>query len=114
MKNQMLGRLVKSSVPSPLPPNPPINMTDLYPLLDQANTALGRLEAAELLMGSEMYDHAMEQCHFALEKIMKAALIKHGGESPASARAGHNLLIICNTKVGGRKILQSKALGIQA
>ena len=67
--------------------------------------SIADIQAAESLMESELYDHAIEQCHFGLEKIMKAALIKHGGTPPQSAKDGHNLLKICNIKVGGRKIL---------
>lgn len=67
--------------------------------------SIADMQAAESLMASELYDHAIEQCHFGLEKIMKAALIKHGENPPRSGRDGHNLLKICNVKVGGRKIL---------
>jgi len=67
--------------------------------------SIADIQAAESLMESELYDHAMEQCHFGLEKIMKAALIKHGMTPPQSGADGHNLLKICNTKASGRKIL---------
>jgi HEPN domain-containing protein len=67
--------------------------------------SIADIQAAESLMSSELYDHAMEQCHFGLEKIMKAALIKHGVKPPQSGSDGHNLLKICNVKTGGRKIL---------
>ena len=67
--------------------------------------SIADLQAAETLMASELYDHAIEQCHFGLEKIMKAALIKHGGAPPRSGPDGHNLLKICNSKIGRRKIL---------
>jgi len=67
--------------------------------------SIADIQAAESLMESELYDHAMEQCHFALEKIMKAALLKYSVTPPQSGADGHNLLKICNTKAGSRKIL---------
>lgn len=57
--------------------------------------------AAEALMESELYDHAIQQSHFALEKIMKSALLKAGTYPPLT----HNLLRISNVRVGSRKIL---------
>ena len=67
--------------------------------------SIADIQAAENLMDSELYDHAIEQCHFALEKIMKAALLKQGIKPPQTGADGHNLLKICNAKSGGRKIL---------
>jgi len=59
-KNQRIGRLIKSSavagehyeayLPTPLPPKPPIDIESLYPLLDQANTALGRLDGMSMVL----------------------------------------------------------------
>lgn len=59
-KNQRIGQYVQSSavmgesyaayVPKPLPPTPPLNMDGLYHLLDQANTALGRLDGISILL----------------------------------------------------------------
>ncbi|MGH1352645.1 MAG: Fic family protein [Methyloligellaceae bacterium] len=58
--NQRTGRFIKSSavageqyqayLPSPLPPEPPIDIATLYPLLDQANTALGRLDGMSMIL----------------------------------------------------------------
>lgn len=67
--------------------------------------SIADIQAAESLMASELYDHAIEQCHFGLEKIMKAALIKNETRPPQSGPNGHNLLKICNVKVRGQKIL---------
>lgn len=39
-----------SYIPKPLPPTPPLNMESLYPLLDQANTALGRLDGISIVL----------------------------------------------------------------
>ncbi len=58
--NQRTGRFINSSavageqyqayLPSPLPPEPPIDIAMLYPLLDQANTALGRLDGMSMIL----------------------------------------------------------------
>jgi len=55
-----IGQYVKSSVvggeaygayvPPNLPPDPALDMTDIYPLLDQANTALGRLDGMSMVL----------------------------------------------------------------
>lgn len=60
MNNSRLGQYVESAlvggesyrayVPAPLPPNPPIDMARLYPLLDKANTALGRLDGMSMVL----------------------------------------------------------------
>ena len=59
-ENNRLGRYVQSAVvrgesyrayvPAPLPPNPPLDMARLYPLLDKANTALGRLDGMSMVL----------------------------------------------------------------
>lgn len=59
-KKQRIGRYVKGSavggesynayIPRPLPPNPPLNMSELYPLLDKANTAIGRLDGMSMVL----------------------------------------------------------------
>lgn len=58
--NKRIGRFIKSSigdyesytayVPQNLPPDPPLNMEDLYPLLDQANAGLGRLDGMSMVL----------------------------------------------------------------
>src|SRR3569832_333425 len=58
--NHRIGQYLKSSavggepyntyIPAPLPPNPPLNMEELYPLLDRANTALGRLDGMSMVL----------------------------------------------------------------
>jgi hypothetical protein len=35
---------VRAYVPSPLPPEPPVELSGLVPLIEQANRALGRLD----------------------------------------------------------------------
>ncbi len=59
-KKKRIGRYIKSSVvggesynayiPTPLPPIPAIDMDSLYPLLDQASTALGRLDGMSMVL----------------------------------------------------------------
>jgi Fic family protein len=59
-KKDRIGRYVKSSIvsgesfnsyiPSSLPPEPPIDMSEIYPLLDKANTALGRLDGISMIL----------------------------------------------------------------
>ncbi|MBL4750481.1 MAG: Fic family protein [Amylibacter sp.] len=59
-ENGRIGQLVKCSavggeyytayVPKNLPPVPPLAMDDLYPLLDQASTAIGRLDGMSMVL----------------------------------------------------------------
>ena len=59
-KKDRIGKYVKSSIiggesfnsyiPSTLPPQPPIEMDEIYPLLDKANTALGRLDGISMIL----------------------------------------------------------------
>ena len=45
-----MGEVYSAYVPKPLPPSPPINMTDLHPLLDKANHVLGRLDGVQSIL----------------------------------------------------------------
>lgn len=59
-KSTRIGQYVKGSivagehysayVPCALPPNPPLDLTEIYPLLDQANAALGRLDGMSMVL----------------------------------------------------------------
>lgn len=58
-KKQRIGRYINSStageiyqtyLPSDLPPNPRLDLTELYTLLDAANIALGRLDGMSMLL----------------------------------------------------------------
>lgn len=59
-KNSRIGNYVPSAlvgdegykayVPATLPPDPPLDMEVLYPLLDQASTALGRLDGMSMVL----------------------------------------------------------------
>lgn len=48
MNNSASGELVKAYMPDTLPPNPPIQMADLYSLQDQANLTIGRLDGISI------------------------------------------------------------------
>lgn len=50
IKCTIAGQPYLAYVPKPLPPTPPLNMEGLYPLLDQANTALGRLDGMSMVL----------------------------------------------------------------
>ncbi|MBL4731347.1 MAG: Fic family protein [Rhizobiaceae bacterium] len=44
------GEYYTAYIPKTLPPIPPIDMAELYPLLDKANTALGRLDGMSMVL----------------------------------------------------------------
>ena len=44
------GETVRAFLPPPLPPDPPVDLTGLYPHLDRANQALGRLDGLTTLL----------------------------------------------------------------
>ena len=44
------GEYYTAYIPKNLPPIPPIDMAELYPLLDKANTALGRLDGMSMVL----------------------------------------------------------------
>jgi Fic family protein len=57
--NERIGEKAKCSttgeayyayIPKPLPPYPPLNMDMIYPLLDQANIAMGRLDGISIIL----------------------------------------------------------------
>ncbi|HEV2613995.1 MAG TPA: Fic family protein [Gammaproteobacteria bacterium] len=50
VKCSVAGESYVSYVPKPLPPHPAIEMEKLYPLLDQANVALGRLDGLSVIL----------------------------------------------------------------
>lgn len=45
-----VGETYKAYIPSDLPPEPPLELDSLYPLLDQANIAIGRLDGMSTLL----------------------------------------------------------------
>jgi Fic family protein len=48
--NTTTGESVRAFIPSPLPPDPPLDLDTLLPLLDRANQALGRLDGLSTLL----------------------------------------------------------------
>lgn len=48
INNSVSGKLVKAYMPDTLPPDPPIEMADLYYLQDQANLTIGRLDGISI------------------------------------------------------------------
>lgn len=50
IKCSVAGEIYNSYAPKALPPFPPIEMEKFYPLLDQANIALGRLDGLSLIL----------------------------------------------------------------
>ena len=50
------GESVRAFIPSPLPPDPPLQLDRLYPLLDRANQAVGRLDGlSRILPAPELF-----------------------------------------------------------
>ena len=50
IKSSVAGETYAAYFPKPLPPNPPLEMDKIYPLLDQANIALGRLDGLSIIL----------------------------------------------------------------
>lgn len=100
-KKNRIGRYVRSSVvageyydsyiPRPLPPEPPLCMDELYPLLDQANAALGRLDG----ICAALPDTAL----FLYMYIRKEAVLSSQIEGIRSSLS--DLLLSENTKAPG-------------
>ncbi len=44
------GETYKAYIPKPLPPSPPLDLLYLYPLLDKANSAIGRLDGMSMVL----------------------------------------------------------------
>ena len=50
VKCSVAGEMYNTYIPKPLPPMPAIEMGKIYPLLDQANAALGRLDGLSIVL----------------------------------------------------------------
>lgn len=51
-----VGETAEAYVPPPLPPKPPVNLTEMYAKIDQANLAVGRLDGvAPILPGTPLF-----------------------------------------------------------
>lgn len=102
-KKQRIGQLVKCStggehyaayVPENLPPQPPLEMGGLYPLLDQANIALGRLDGMSMVLP----DHSL----FLYMYVRKEAVLSSQIEGTQSSLS--DLLLFENEEAPGAPI----------
>lgn len=75
---------------------------------DLRELALENLQTANLAFENKLFNTALENCHYALEKIMKSVIYKAGGLPPTSGLKGHDLVEIANTRVKGRKLLHNR------
>lgn len=98
-----LGRQIKSFVggehysaymPRDLPPKPPLNMEELYPLLDWANTALGRLDGMSMVLP----DHSL----FLYMYVRKEAVLSSQIEGTQSSLS--DLLLFENEEAPGAPV----------
>jgi Fic family protein len=84
------GETVRAFVPSPLPPEPPLDLTPLLPLLDRANQALGRLDGVSSLLPTAFLLHLY---------VRKEALLSSQIEGTQSSLS--DLLLFENENVPG-------------
>jgi len=85
------GEAVRAFVPAPLPPEPPLDLTPLLPLLDRANQALGRLDGASSLLPDTAF--------FLFLYVQKEALLSSQIEGTQSSLS--DLLLFENDGVPG-------------
>jgi Fic family protein len=88
------GESYHAYIPTPLPPHPPLEMGDLYPLLDRANTALGRLDGMSVVLP----DHSL----FLYMYIRKEAVLSSQIEGTQSSLS--DLLLFENKDAPGAPI----------
>ena len=102
-KKQRIGTRVKCTtgeehytayLPENLPPRPPLNMDELYPLLDQANIALGRLDGMSMVLP----DHSL----FLYMYVRKEAVLSSQIEGTQSSLS--DLLLYENEEAPGAPI----------
>ena len=85
------GETYNSYVPQPLPPIPAIEMEKLYPLLDRANVALGRLDGLSIILPDPSL--------FLYMYIRKEAVLSSQIEGTQSSLS--DLLLYENNKIAG-------------
>ncbi|MEO1610034.1 MAG: Fic family protein [Pseudomonadota bacterium] len=99
-KTQRIGKFVQCSVggehyqaylPEEMPPKPAVDMQGLYPLLDQANIALGRLDGMSMILP----DHAL----FLYMYVRKEAVLSSQIEGTQSSLS--DLLLYENEEAPG-------------
>ena len=102
-KKQRIGTRIKCTtgeehytayLPENLPPQPPLNMDELYPLLDQANIALGRLDGMSMVLP----DHSL----FLYMYVRKEAVLSSQIEGTQSSLS--DLLLYENEEAPGAPI----------
>lgn len=91
IKCTVAGESYNSYVPKPLPPIPAIEMEKLYPLLDQANVALGRLDGLSIILPDPSL--------FLYMYIRKEAVLSSQIEGTQSSLS--DLLLYENSEVAG-------------
>lgn len=91
IKCSVTGESYNSYVPKPLPPIPAIEMEKLYPLLDRANVALGRLDGLSIILPDPSL--------FLYMYIRKEAVLSSQIEGTQSSLS--DLLLYENSEVSG-------------
>lgn len=91
VKCSMTGESYHSYVPKPLPPIPSIEMEKLYPLLDRANIAIGRLDGLSIILPDPSL--------FLYMYIRKEAVLSSQIEGTQSSLS--DLLLYENNEVAG-------------
>ena len=91
IKCSVTGESYNSYVPKPLPPIPVIEMEKLYPLLDRANVALGRLDGLSIILPDPSL--------FLYMYIRKEAVLSSQIEGTQSSLS--DLLLYENNEVAG-------------
>ena len=85
------GETYSAYVPSPLPPDPKLDLDPLYPLIDEANTAIGRLDGMSMVLPDPSL--------FLYMYVRKEAVLSSQIEGTQSSLA--DLLLHENTEVPG-------------
>lgn len=88
------GESYSAYIPNPLPPNPPLDFNTLYPLLDKANVALGRLDGLSMVLP----DHSL----FLYMYVRKEAVLSSQIEGTQSSLS--DLLLFENEDAPGAPI----------
>jgi len=88
------GEQYNAFIPDPLPPNPALQMNEIYPLLEQANIAIGRLDGAISVPGSVPNPSLFLYMHVRKEAVLSSQI--EGTQSSLS-----DLLMYENNEIVG-------------
>lgn len=91
LKSSTAGEIYSTYIPKPLPPKPSLQLDSIYPLLDQANVAIGRLDG----IGNVLPDQEL----FLYMYIRKEAVLSSQIEGTQSSLS--DLLMYENEEVPG-------------